>query len=496
MGAPLLTGVKTWFHKLSTIMAPHAVEVLALSGLASFLIYFLVITQKTPLLSLWQMKLLDLGNFLERNPWPALEILAGFLILGVLYGLAYWAVDRVQTWKAWLLVIGWALLFFIPLLLIYPYGAADIFDNIVHGRILGVYGANPFAQAAVNFDNDPFVPYSYWKKAPSAYGPLWEVMAAGAARLAGDGIITNIFVFKLLPGLFLLGSAALIALILRKESPAKALGGFLLLAWNPSVIYETVGNGHNDPAMIFWVLAAALAMQRKKFTTALCLLTVGGLVKYIPFLLIPIAGMIALASLPDLKTRLKFTLVSAVPMLLLVAASYLPFWTGPETLTLTRRAHLFISSLPTLVFLKLIPYIGLDAAGNYVSTASALLTGGFTLWMAFRAFRAPGWKSFLRYSFYSFMFYLLVACPWFQVWYALWPLAIAIPLLPAEELGLAILFSFTALLKAFFTRPLFIWNIAYPDRFDREIVLILGSLSLVWIYSAYLVLRKFRRRHA
>ncbi|MHC1782675.1 MAG: hypothetical protein AB9891_07945 [Anaerolineaceae bacterium] len=491
-----MNGLKTRFQRLSTIMAPHAVLVLALSGLVSFLIYFLVITQRTPLLSLWEMKLLDLGNFLERNPWPALEILAGFLFLGLLYGLGYWAVSQVQTRNAWLLVIGWALLFFIPLLLVYPYGAADIFDNIVHGRILGVYGANPFAQAAANFENDPFVPYSYWKNAPSAYGPLWEVMAAGAARLAGNGIITNIFVFKLLPGLFLLGSAALIAIILRKESPARALGGFLLLAWNPSVIYETVGNGHNDPAMIFWVLAAALAMQKKKFTTALCLLTVGGLVKYVPFLLIPIAGMIALASLPDKKARLKFSLTSAGIILFLLAAAYAPFWTGPETLTLSRRAHLFISSLPTLVFLKLIPYIGLDAAGNYVSAVSALLTGGFTLWMAFRAFKKPGWRSFLRYSFYSFMFYLLVACPWFQVWYALWPLAIAIPLIPAEELGLAILFSFTALLKAFFTRPLFIWNFTYPDRFDREIVLIIGSLSLVWIYSAYLLARKVCRRHA
>ncbi len=489
-----MTGLKNWFNRLSTAMAPRANLVLTAAGLASFLIYSFGITRRTPLLELWEIKLLDLGNFLERNPWPALEIMAGFLILGVLYGLAFWAVNQYHGCKAWVMVVGWTLLFFVPLLLVYPYGAADIFDNIVHGRILGVYGGNPFAQAGIDFENDPFVPYSYWKKAPSAYGPLWEVMAAGAARLAGDGIISNILVFKLLPGLFLLGSAALIALILQKESPARALGGFLLLAWNPSVLYETVGNGHNDPAMIFWVLAAALAMQKKRFAAALCLLTVGGLVKYIPFLLIPIAGLIALAALPDLKTRLKFLAISAVCILILLVAAYAPFWYGPETLTLSRRTHLFISSLPTLVFLKLIPLIGLNAAGNYVSAASAMLTGGFTLWMAFRAARRPDWKSFQLYSFYSLMFYLLVACPWFQVWYALWPLAVAIPLLPSRELGLAILFSFTALLKAFFTRPLFIWNFTYPERFYREIVLVLGSMSLAWIYSAVLIWKRIRRR--
>jgi hypothetical protein len=491
-----MNGLRNWAQRLSEKMAPHAILVLAVSGLASFLIYFLNISQRTSLFDNWQTKLLDLGNFLNRNPWPALQILAGFAVLFLLYGAAFWAVSQVQSRDAWLLVIGWMVIFTVPLLLVYPYGAADIFDNIVHGRILGIYGANPFTQAAVNFGSDPFVEYSYWKNAPSAYGPLWEAMAGLAAWLAGNNFFTNVFVFKYLGGLFLFATAAVIALIVRREAPAKALGAFLLLGWNPHVLYETFGNGHNDPAMIFWVLAAALAMQRKRFTIALCLLTIGGLVKYIPFLLIPIAGSIALALLPDLKARLRFVLVTGAAMLVLVAAAFLPFWVGPDTLTVARRAHLFISSLPTLVFLKLIPYIGLDAAGNYVSAVSALLTVVFTLWQAWKAYKEPTWQTFLRRSFYALMFYLLVACPWFQVWYALWPLAIAIPLLPSAELGLALLFSFTALLKAFFTRPLFIWNNSPAERFDREIILILGSLSLAWIASAWMILRRRRRDHA
>lgn len=490
-----MAGLTTWFKKISKILAPHAVTILALSGLVSFIIYFKMITLRAPLSQLYDRKLLDLGTLFHRNPVPALEIMAGFLILGVLYAAAYWSVQQIQNRDAWLLVFGWMVLFTIPLLLVYPYGAADIFDNIVHGRILSIYHANPFSLAAVNFKNDPFVAYSFWKNAPSAYGPLWEAVAGAAAWLAGDGIVTNIIVFKLLPGLFLFASAALVALLLRKSSPAKALAGVVLLAWNPLVLYETLGNGHNDIVMAFWFLAAALALQNKRFTIAIALLTLGGLVKYIPFLLIPIAGMIALASLPDRKAQIKFLLITSATILGLLAAGFLPFWIGPETLTLARRAHLFTSSIPTIIYLKLIPQLGEPAAGTYVSAAAALITLGFTLWQAFQARRNPNWISFLQASFYVIIFYLLVACPFFQVWYAIWPIVIAAPLLSGAEIGLAVLFSFTALLKAFFVRPLWFWNNPNPDRLVRETTVMLGSLGLAWLFSTILIIKSARRKH-
>lgn len=490
-----MAGLTTWFAKISKFLASHSVAILALSGLASFLIYFSMITLRAPLSQLYNRKLLDLGTLFKRDPIPALEIMAGFLILGALYAAAYWCVQQGHNRGAWLLVFGWMVLFTIPLLLVYPYGASDIFDNIVHGRILGIYRANPFSLAAVNFKNDPFVAYSFWKNAPSAYGPLWEVMAGAAARLAGNGIVTNIFVFKLLPGLFLFGSAVLVALLLQKSSPAKALAGVVLLAWNPLVLYETLGNGHNDIVMAFWILAAALALQHKRFTIAIAMLTIGGLVKYIPFLFIPIAGMIALSSLPGIKARIKFLIFTIIIILVLLTAGFLPFWIGPETLSLARRAHLFTSSIPTIIYLKLIPFIGESAAGNSVSAVAALITLGFTLWQAFQVRRNPNWISFLRASFYVIIFYLLVACPLFQVWYAIWPIVIAAPLVSGAEVGLAVLFSFTALLKAFFVRPLWFWNNPSPDRLVRETTVMLGSLGLAWLFSTIFIIKSAGRKH-
>ena len=85
---------------------------------------------------------------------------------------------------AWLVVLGGALVSGGLLLWMYPIDAADIFDNIMHGRILGVYEANPFQQVAQDFQSDPFYRYVAWRRTISAYGPAWELLAGVTARLA------------------------------------------------------------------------------------------------------------------------------------------------------------------------------------------------------------------------------------------------------------------------------------------------------------------------
>ncbi len=47
----------------------------------------------------------------------------------------------------------------------------------------------------------------------------------------------------------------LIAAILRRLAPDRLLAGVVLFLWNPVVLYETIGQGHNDVAMLFWMAA-------------------------------------------------------------------------------------------------------------------------------------------------------------------------------------------------------------------------------------------------
>ena len=114
------------------------------------------------------------------------RVIAGYLILGALYWLGWRAAQRVERQDAraaWLVVVASALIAAGVLLFMYPFGAADLFDNIMHGRILGVYGANPFTDTAAQFRGDPLYAYTAWKRTTSAYGPAWEMMAGGVAWL-------------------------------------------------------------------------------------------------------------------------------------------------------------------------------------------------------------------------------------------------------------------------------------------------------------------------
>ena len=80
----------------------------------------------------------------------------------------------------------------------YPVGAADIFDQIFRARLLAHYNLNPFTTLPNNIAGDPLQQYVAWRGDPSPYGPMWEALAAGVSKLAGDSLWRNLILFKLL----------------------------------------------------------------------------------------------------------------------------------------------------------------------------------------------------------------------------------------------------------------------------------------------------------
>jgi hypothetical protein len=460
----------------------HAV--LAGTALTSTLIYWFL-ARSFPLLTLYDQPLLDLYRISQNEPDARWRLLAAFIALGVCYWLGWRATRQVQDQTAWRIVVGGALASAVCLLFLFPYGAADIFDNIMHGRILAVYGANPFVQVARDFADDPFYPYVAWRHSPSAYGPGWEILAAVAAGLIGNGVIANVIAFKLLPGAFLAATVALVARILRQWAPERALPGVLLLAWNPVVLYHTLGNGHNDIAMAFWMVAAAWLLARRRYTLACLSLVMGTLFKFIPVLLLPAAGLIALHALPNHRQRLRFLVVTAVTSAALVCLLYAPFWQGSEVLGIDRRARLLTTSLPALAWSLLEPRLGDDLAVKIVSRTAAILTGLFALWQAARACRDGSWLSFPQAAFNILMFYLLLTCLWFQEWYAIWPLAVAPLLPPGHAARLAALFGFAALIKPLLAAPAILWLRPLPTKLWRELWLGPAVMFLPWLYVVF-----------
>ena len=193
-----------------------AVAKLIGAALGSVAVYLLAFTVPTNLLTLYQRDSL-IGDLLQHaglNGFVRLSI--AFISVGLLYILGIHAAYQTSSKTAWIIVIAGTLAFIFLFLFMAPLDARDIYDNIFHGRILGIYGANPFRDVISSFPHDPFFKYPWWKHSPSAYGPLWEALAGITARLAGDGIVANILAFKILPGIFHLASLAVIISFLRR----------------------------------------------------------------------------------------------------------------------------------------------------------------------------------------------------------------------------------------------------------------------------------------
>ncbi len=464
--------------------------------LASLAIYWAIFISTFNLFELYQQPAYDLLAHLRVDPTANIRLLAGFVLLSGLYLLGWRICRTISGRQAWWIVLGGALLAGLVLLYLYPFDAADIFDNIMHGRILGIYHANPFLQVIAQYRQDPFYSYAAWRTAPSAYGPLWELLAGFTARLVGDGIIANILAFKVLPGLFWAGSTGVTALLLRKFAPERALAGTWLIAWNPLVLFEAPGNGHNDIVMVFWILLAVWAVAGRRYTLAILALLAGTLVKYLPVLLIPAAGWIALRSLPDHRRRIRFILITSLASLALIVVLFAPFWHGVSTLNITRRTQMLTTSLPSLIYWNILqPRLGDALASYWVSRVAAILTGLFALWQAWRAGLESTWESFSRASLYTLAFYLLVTCLWFQEWYPVWLVGLA-ALLPAglaQYLGLWI--GFTGVTKEFIFAPLVFSQRPQDPKPWLELRLSTGTMLLPWL-GAWWVLWKSRKQSA
>src|SRR5450759_4718082 len=464
--------------------ARTSLAALAIAAIAGAALYLGVFTLPFSLLKLQAYYHLDLERWQIGSGYVHWVLFAALLAEGALYWFAWQAARTARGRAAWVVVIGGALLLAAPLLFIYPIGSTDIFDNIMHGRIVGLYHADPFVMVANQFPQDIFANYSGWPTTTSAYGPLWERLAGGVAQLGGNTVVSNVIAFTLLDVLFLAGCGGLIGVMLWRAAPERAPAGVLLLTWNPIVLYETVGNGHNDIVMVFCILAAALAIYFRRYTLAILLLVAGALVKFIPVLMLPAAGLIALRALPDWRARLRFIAVTGLLSGALILASYAPFWHGLQTLALDRREKLFTSSLLSVVLRLIQPMMPLDTAMTLISRAALAATLLFALWEGVRAWRDRSWLSFTRSAFHISIFYVLGTVTWLWPWYSLWPVALAALMPPGREMLLAQVMAFNFAVRPFFYAYLVLHRPLGRTSSWEELRLGPAVLGAAWLTAA------------
>ncbi len=432
---------------------------LAVIGLTSAAVYWFGLVQLTPLLPHLTTPLLDLGKITRYRLEAAAQFAGAFAFLFSLYfvGYRYWP-SKPSVTRAVIVSLG-PIIFSALLLWVYPATAADVFDYMMHTRVLTHYGANPLTTSASFFPDDPFYPYAVWVEMPSVYGPLWMIISILPGILGGDDLLASILAFKVTAIFFYLLSALLIYIVLRVSRPQVALRGVFLFAWNPLVIWETAGNAHNDVAMVSFVLLALLLVARQKPGAALPSLAASTAVKYAGGLLGPLILMHGFRD--GIRSRWPSLLAGCIGAVLVISLLYLPFWAGADTLdTLVRRSHLITAS-PAMLLSMAVEW--LSGSAPPPATINAVATGVFLLFYLKLLFVGSEIQEDLPgASFRALFYYLVLASVWFQPWYIIWLVALASLSSNERYTGISTLFSATSI--ASYVVFIYLW-VRYPQVF-------------------------------
>jgi hypothetical protein len=402
--------------------------------------------------------LLDLGKITGYRWDSAMLFLALVLSLYLLYAAGYAVASRGRA-PLWL-ILACSAVFCLELTFAYPATAVDVFGYIAHGRVLSLHQVNPFIQPPNQFPGDPILPFLAYPDEPSQYGPVWVLLGGGLSLLAQGNLLTEVLLYKAVAALAHLAGGAVVFQIARSlDAPQpRAAACALVYLWNPMLLWEMVGNAHNDGLMMLCGLLAAWLFVRGKYVLVLPALVLGALVK-VPLILAAPVFVIGLWH----RNRAR-AVEGALLGLALAAAVYRPFWEGPSTLTALRRTDLFTASLGSVLRLSLTPSLGQPEA---TSLARYVSLGGFVvvaLAAVAQAVRTTSSQEVLRLAYFTLLAALLLATTWFQAWYVVWPLAFGAALPePRRHLEVALL-SLGGLLQYFVFIYLWVMGLFPPSE--------------------------------
>ncbi len=423
-----------------------------------------------------------------------LELMVIFACMFAAYGFCAFYMHQLLRFKAnhtllpiiWVgALIGGFIYLFTPGIM-----TTDLYSYASYGRLLLMHAANPYFVPPSTFPHDPVYQFLYWKNTVSIYGPIWNLVCAFLATIAGTRQMEIVVVFRLFEFAAHLVNILLVTAILRAlgRSYRTVIVGTLLYAWNPLVLAESSLGAHNDVFMVTFLLLGiylcARAEQRHQFFSfrgyapAMLAFTLAFLVKFsaapaIAVFVIALFCAVLRSSLDyrqPLAWRTAFmTSCKAIALsLALTLLLYGPFWLGHSLEAIATSfssqpsaTASFNSLLSTVAYLQgthsLAPWLSflLDRRIWNVVTVLAfcipVITGCFALW------HAPTTRTLVIVTLTSLATFL-VFTPWFFAWYLTWLVALAVVCLPVITdrriralVAFSLTFSATSLLTYYST---------------------------------------------
>ncbi len=379
-------------------------------------------------------------------------LLAGLFALYAIAARSAGALRHEDGGRARRMIYGGAALMILVLLFAPYLLSRDVFDYMVHGRILALHRANPFQAAAAAFGDDEFLRAMGWPQYTALYGPGWISTCALIAWLAPDDVAATLFVYKLLFGAAHLANGLLIRALLRAWG-RPSLQAEILYLWNPLVVTQIAGQAHNDGFLILWALLGLFIMTRAaegsfydEALGTLCL-TLSVLVKYVtgPLLLFALAARWRRrGGLAGLLRAAALALVAAA----VVLVGYLPYAGGMDVLHFRRPYDHGSYQGGSLMVLQMTLHkiIGEQgAAGERVgdimlATGTTLLV--LTLVAALvLALRTRDEEGTARSGLYLLFGYVLAVTALLRISYGVWIVALAVLIAPGIARRAALAFS-------------------------------------------------------
>lgn len=294
--------------------------------------------------ALWQRALQWLpgstgdGGFFTLPPGAiAYGVRIALALMFLVHAWSFWLVWRGADRPFWHWLIG-PIGAHLILLLMVP-SNADVFFYEISGD-LAANGTNPYIHPLTEFPDHPIYPYNHWVNMSAVYGPLWTSINAGLMRITGPDPVTATLFYKVV-----LGAAAIACAIVTYRLSAYltanrtlAVAAGVLVAWQPNMLIESSGQAHNDPVMILLVtcgLALVLVGGAGAIRGAVVLVTAAAMIKYVT---LPLIGILALLRLTTRKTAGRMPrlfghwAIDAIAIVAVTVATFMPYWSGPETL--------------------------------------------------------------------------------------------------------------------------------------------------------------------
>lgn len=424
-----------------------AVARLALAGTA--LLAVLIVTLVAPLSIPANPRVLfepdPLVTILGDGWFGALRFILPVLAVLAVYVVALRCAGRASGRTATIVVLVVSALLLLALLPLNTVTAGDALHNVSDARTFWWHAQDPAIHPPTAFPHDTFLAnVPAWRSTPSAYGPVWYAISGLPLPFAGDGVWANLIGQKLIVSAFLFGSV-LLTMKLAERAGANPIVAGIFVGWNPLLLWEAAGNGHNDAVTVFFAVAALLAASRRRSWPAV-----------FPLLALAIASKPVLVILgpPLLVWMLRQPCASrrriALSLLLgavALVACYAPLWEGSDTIVSLSRESQHVSSSPgalvhTLIWeatgwngIRILDLLRLVVVPLFLALYGALL------WRL----RGSDLRALLAACFWTIFLLLTLLLLWFMPWYLTWLVPLAAPL-ALRQRAIAVAFCAGALL--------------------------------------------------